>query len=445
MVALLAPANAFVPLAGSCRAPPRKQAQVLMSLSGGSVAVVGPSAGLSGLIAKRLTRDDGSFTRGKIITCGMDSRALSSSEAEVVVMSGDGEGGEDFLSEAMAALPRSAKCILYIHPASSLESKQSSEDTAADAGSFGSFLQNILPSSAPSALSAVRGLSAQGRAQCVVIHTGRLFGSCEGADPIPFVGGPLAEPVLDQSWTMRACVMGQGTLLAKTAGATSLRSSIADLVAAYLSSSDSAANAELSVVSVLGPEATPQQWASEMVRLQSNDVVSLLRVDVEAVPQPQALEAWLLDMWGPSMLREIASSRVRSGERPSRLAQSGGGIDIIWESVGNNLEIIVTGRLTVRWGDGCVQVERQSGSGQAMARPLIGEDEVIQSLIAALNSVAFTKGYLTRPRGSTSWEAAAAPARSTPPPQDVAENASASTSPQDAVGPKGRGRRTRRR
>lgn len=60
-------------------------------------------------------------------------------------------------------------------------------------------------------LEAVR--SVEGNVKCVVVHGGRLFGAARGKEPVPFLTGPKAEPVLDESITRQAVLVGPGTVL----------------------------------------------------------------------------------------------------------------------------------------------------------------------------------------------------------------------------------------
>lgn len=64
---------------------------------------------------------------------------------------------------------------------------------------------------AQESLEAVR--SVEGDVKCVVIHAGNLFGASGGAEPVPFLTGPKAEPVLDKSITRQAVLLGPGTVL----------------------------------------------------------------------------------------------------------------------------------------------------------------------------------------------------------------------------------------
>lgn len=55
--------------------------------------------------------------------------------------------------------------------------------------------------------------SVEGNVKCVVVHGGRLFGAARGEEPVPFLTGPKAEPVLDESITRQAVLVGPGTVL----------------------------------------------------------------------------------------------------------------------------------------------------------------------------------------------------------------------------------------
>lgn len=53
----------------------------------------------------------------------------------------------------------------------------------------------------------------EGNVKCVIMHTGRLFGAAGGEEPVPFTTGPKAEPVLGESITRQAALLGPGTVL----------------------------------------------------------------------------------------------------------------------------------------------------------------------------------------------------------------------------------------
>lgn len=60
--------------------------------------------------------------------------------------------------------------------------------------------------------------SVEGDVKCVVIHGGKLFGASGGEEPVPFLTGPKAEPVLDESITRQAVLLGPGTVLSSVGG-----------------------------------------------------------------------------------------------------------------------------------------------------------------------------------------------------------------------------------
>lgn len=55
--------------------------------------------------------------------------------------------------------------------------------------------------------------SVAGDVKCIIIHTGELFGASGGEEVVPFLTGPKAEPVLDESITRQAVLVGPGTVL----------------------------------------------------------------------------------------------------------------------------------------------------------------------------------------------------------------------------------------
>lgn len=82
-----------------------------------------------------------------------------------------------------------------------------------------SFVYLLLPfclASLQESLEAVR--SVEGGVRPVVVHAGRLFGAAGGEEPVPFLTGPKAEPVLDESITRQAVLVGPGTVLSSVRG-----------------------------------------------------------------------------------------------------------------------------------------------------------------------------------------------------------------------------------
>ena len=59
----------------------------------------------------------------------------------------------------------------------------------------------------------------EGDVKCVVVHAGRLFGASGGEEAVPFLTGPKAEPVLDESITRQAVLVGPGTVLSSVSPA----------------------------------------------------------------------------------------------------------------------------------------------------------------------------------------------------------------------------------
>jgi hypothetical protein len=430
------------------------------------VAIVGARSGLSGVIADRLTAEGGARS---VLFLEQDVAQLSSSEAKVVIVSADagpdaGAPLNDLVRAVVPALPSTAEYLIYTSSPEQAALAVEGEESKKAGFSFQSFFSGT----AAPPLTAVR--EAPG-VKVVVLHTGRLFGAASTAEPVPFVGGLKAEPKLDESWTRRAALIGAGTLLAQNRGASTKRVTAADAIAQYLRGEERSRGAELSVVSVEGIPPSAEEWAEEFDRLDDSAGVSVLAIDFDGIPRRSTLTTWLVDSWGPATLRKVESNMIRSGARPVRVAllQSSssayapeGGVEVVWEAPTANLEVETTGRLQVllrgEAGSAGMRVVRCNGKGEPLIVPLVGEDEIIQSLLEGINAVAYTKGYVTR-KTSAAGTAAAATAAASKAKADATAATASAAAPKAAVEPKaaeqapaapapaqpkGRGRRAKR-
>ncbi|KAG5179568.1 hypothetical protein JKP88DRAFT_349925 [Tribonema minus] len=465
-----------------------------------TVAVVGPKSGISQAVADRLMAEGGARN---IVYLGDEILGLGSSGASVVILAGDaGEGSapaDDLVLRALPSLPSSLQYLLYVSP-SEVEAAPA-EDTSAGAKPSGGVagLVSLFKGGPESPLTAVRQLTTgQSAAKVIVMHTGRLFGPAAGPDPVPFLTGPKAEPKLNECWARRAALVGVGTLLAQTRGAATKRATAAAAVAQYLRSggvAPAARGAEFSVVSADGPPPSEEEWAEELARVGGDAAAgaAVLAIEFDAMPRRDALVQWLTESWGPATLRRVESNMIRSGARPVRAAAlraapasayaPGGGAEVIWEAPTRNLEVEVTGRLQPKAaaaqqqaliasrrstqvllrdepGSAGMRVVRCDGAGAPQIVPLVGEDEIVQSLLEGINAVAYARGYVTRKTSAAAATAAAAkataaataaaaavvPARAA---EEEATAAAAVAAAQGVEGPakpaaKGRGRRARR-
>ncbi|CAM9599727.1 unnamed protein product [Discosporangium mesarthrocarpum] len=373
----------------------RAPVRTLMTIAGpgddAKVVVCGQADGLGGLIADRLMAEGGS----RSVLMAEESKTLSEqlAGAKVVVLTSDGgisgeEAPTGLVQEVVSSLPATVEYLLWVD---SPEARAAFEEVRKEGGG----LLDALFGGIKDPLVAVRDVAG---VKPLVVHTGRLFGVGMGKVPVPFTTGPKADPVIDESYTRQAVLVGPGTVLSKAQEAASKRSSVAEAVRRILAGPERKGGLDLSVVSVEGLETTPEEWDKEFARLDDSEGMAVFSMDFAAINKREALLEWLVSSWGAGTLRKTSATMLRSGARPVSILPMEGGVQVVWETVDDDLRTVIAGKLCVLVKDSPagLRVVRQNGQGEPLPLTLSGEEEIVQSLIEGINTVAYPRGYITR-------------------------------------------------
>lgn len=357
-----------------------------------TVVVCGPRSGIAGLVASRLSKVGG--LRQVRLTDPTMTLPEQLEGAKVIVASSDGgidgeEAPSGLADEIVEFLPRSAEYLIWVD---SPESRAAARAAKAEIGVFG----NLLGQGFKEPLEAVRGVA--GDIKCVIIHAGNLFGSSGGEEPVPFLTGPKAEPVLDESITRQAVLVGPGTVLSTPEDAKTKRSSIAEAIERLLDGPEGKRGLELSVVSVEGFPTTDAEWEEELSRLDDSMGVAVFSIDFESIDNRDQLVRWLVDSWGPSALRRSTAAMLRSGARPVAVSPTVQGLELVWETLTEDLTAVQAGKLSINIINepAGIRVTRVAGPGQPQGKSLIGEEEIVQTLLEGINTVAYPKAFVQR-------------------------------------------------
>ena len=263
----------------------------------------------------------------------------------------------------------------------------------------------------------------------VMLRHGELFGGIPGNEPLPFRGGPMLEPVLDDDFTLRAALvtrMSTPAAVSEDAKLRSRRQTVAEAAAGAAAASPTVIAAsrnqltELSVYSAEGDAPTSAEWARMLERaMDSSEGVELMQVEFGTMDAPR-FTSWLVTTWGPTTLRTISASMVRSGSRPVAARASDRGATIRWETLENG-RIVPTGSLEFLIDTGSdltspsLRVLRLDGAGSPTSRSLVGEDEILRRLVEGL-TVQYTKGVVTRGQSQDAGSVSDGAVASTMPP-----------------------------
>ncbi|CAM9272679.1 unnamed protein product [Heterosigma akashiwo] len=90
--------------------------------------------------------------------------------------------------------------------------------------------------------------------------------------------------------------------------------------------------------------------------------------------------------------------KIRTGARPTSVQPLGElGAAVQWETLdARTMEVVYPGRLEIQVEPAGLTVTRTDGKGGPLSSILPGEEEIIQSLIEGLNTVAFPRGYVMK-------------------------------------------------
>ncbi len=270
----------------------------------------------------------------------------------------------------------------------------------------------------------------------VVLRHGPLFGGVPGNEPVAFLSGPLAEPVLDDDYTLLSALVSR--VNSRDDGLRSRRQTVAEAAArvstvpASVIAASRGVATQLTVFSAEGEGPTDSEWDRMLARaLDSSEGVELLNQEFGAA-DAKKLRGWLATTWGPATLRTISATLVRSGSRPVLVQASDRGATILWEMLEGG-RVIPSGSLEIVVEEGtdvappALRVLRFDARGAASSLGLVGEDEILQRLLEGLTQQ-YAKGVISKTAdtipavpvpGIAAPEPAAA--RPTPPPASDSE------------------------
>mmetsp|Transcript_11032 Transcript_11032/g.16452 ORF Transcript_11032/g.16452 Transcript_11032/m.16452 type:complete len:437 (+) Transcript_11032:115-1425(+) len=384
--------EAFIPKHGKPCGNPSK-------LFNSKVAIVGPKSGVGTAVFNALSEQKKSVVQ-------IDGPIAGSIDAEVLILSEDdgsgySVGNEERIDPVLPKLlPPQLKQIIFI-ASPKLEAKPDAAKPENESKKTFNPFEKFWKEPEVDLLTTVRALSKD--LNIVIIHTGRLFGSSSGSEPVPFLNGPKAEPKLDESWTRRACLMSPGPILSQDKGASTKRKTLASAVAFLIgkgggSSPKNMGSSEFSLISVEGDDPNENEWSEQFDRLGSaSSGVSVLSLEFKTVKNMKGLIDWLVGSWGPQMLRRIESTMISRGARPVRVIRSEDtGAEVIWEAPTKDMEVKIEGRLKILVQETRLTVVRCDGDGNTTMIPLVGENEIIQNLLEGINTVAYNKEFVVK-------------------------------------------------
>eukprot|EP00640_Fibrocapsa_japonica_P001901 CAMPEP_0113943488 /NCGR_PEP_ID=MMETSP1339-20121228/24926_1 /TAXON_ID=94617 /ORGANISM="Fibrocapsa japonica" /LENGTH=441 /DNA_ID=CAMNT_0000948373 /DNA_START=189 /DNA_END=1514 /DNA_ORIENTATION=- /assembly_acc=CAM_ASM_000762 len=380
----------------------------------GGLVAVGPSGGLVENLADLMgPGSEVIYHTGEGCTPSTGSNSMdvfenpsaleqSLSGAKVVLVSadrGDGEKGEGFqeqafLTQVIQSIPSGVEAVVLLQPAE--------EDSASQGGLLSALFAKESP------MKALESGSEQKGFRRVVIEHGNLFGPPPGKAPLPFVNGPKAAPIIEDSYTKKSVVVlnsGSAGSVEVVRGGKTLRSTLAQAAvqAAQRNDRDKPMEIRFSLVSVEGSTPTKDDWDKEFKILEDPSGTQVYFVEASAVADKEGLLEFFETKWWPKTLNYLNVEMTRSGERPVRMitAPSKDQSSIVWESLDEDLRAIRTGTLDVIIEveddkSGVLRVVRTDGSGNARTTPLKGEEEVLSAFIEGVNTMAFGKGFLRK-------------------------------------------------
>jgi len=238
----------------------------------------------------------------------------------------------------------------------------------------------------------------------IVVSHGALFGQLPGKEPLPFMTGPKAVPVIEESYRKQGVLLSLTDTLARD-GRT-LRSSLAEAVVRFLErplSDPSKQGDNVFSFSIVSVEdfAVPsdEAWGKELSRLDSSKGVQVYSVEFDKVQNLSGFLTWLELKWASNTLKKLPIvEKSRSGARPVSVSRLSNGISIVWETVDNDLRVVKAGKLQIliNEDDPSLVVTRTDGAGSPLTAVLPGEEEIVQSLVEGLNSDAYPRGYVVK-------------------------------------------------
>jgi len=237
-----------------------------------------------------------------------------------------------------------------------------------------------------------------------LVQYGKLIGGIPGAEPLAFVGLPLLEPELDQSYILKSVLASRPGENKYAASETLTRDSLAEMLAQLVARSDKKGVSERAldalVVSIAGPEPQQVDWDKIFNRLLTVGDVELLRIDFQSVPKQLQFVNWLADTWFPQALIDADAATVLSGSRPVRAVKtSPATVRIFWEDLQSDLTVRAVGSLEITVNSAPDSLEDASfvpsiRAVRVAAEPLPGESLLMDKLLEAINKSAYKKKFV---------------------------------------------------
>lgn len=305
---------------------------------------------------------------------------LKAKETEVAVK---------MLDKTLAALPKTISQLVCVVSAESTSGKVSTLD-------FKNPFSDILKAGgiAQDGLTKYSQFCASNQIPFSAFRYGQLTGGVSGADPLPFLGLPAAEPELHPSYVYQGVVL---TSLATNQYASTeicTRNALAEAIVRKVTRGTGAIDAL--VVSIIGNVPTEKDWETLFTRMQTGSNVELLRMEFGEMKKPAAFATWLVDSWFPQALIDADAATILTGARPVRARKVNDSlIKIVWEEMAADLSVKSPGGLDIIINGGgagtspYLSVIRATAGGSSLP----GEMSMVDKLLEGINKNAFKRNF----------------------------------------------------
>lgn len=335
-----------------------------------SVLVCGPARSSSGevtvseLVASQLERNEVVRWDGE-----REIESSAASKCDAAVICGDGTSSLEQLVNGMLSARRGmapSSVVLVLGDESSSSEKK---------GGLAALLEKE-----PMSAEALAGVAADAGAKRVaVVRHGPLFGG--DSDAPAFLDGLKKAPELSADFARRAVRLAPWRE-DSSAQQPTRRATVARVAAETLCRLEEKM-VDLEVKSALGPEPTEEEWRVCVTdALAASDPRCAFRLSTaKRDVAPALLQDWILNTWGPLVLRGLSAKYSTVGARPVAFDSKGDDVVLRWEEF-DGKQVSTVGTLTfslLREND-VFLVTRESD------KPLPGEVQLVDSLADALPS-----------------------------------------------------------
>jgi len=261
----------------------------------------------------------------------------------------------------------------------------------------------------PGSWASVKAAAASKGVKCYTLKHGRIFGGVPGAEPLPFQGGPMKEPVLDEHYVARAVMLSRSDALLNLNNANPLgknmqvrtsRAALSETIYRVLLANKSGDASKIasafSVLSIEGGFPGDDEWQQQFTSIDDARGIELLNVNFGKVLDRRGLVSWLENQWGPAALQTMSTYIRRTGARPVVVRATDTGAAVRWENMNSNFEMDFVGQLQIEISDSDLRLVRADASGRPLGTSLPGEDELLQRLLEGIETTVYAKNYATR-------------------------------------------------